>query len=132
MHTKFLGNSPAGYYSYRYPKAISEQRSGALGARIFFFKANLDPNYYSHPALKGTFGERILAPSDSTNVEYSWATRPELAKQLPAKYWSSLERFIYPDELVDLEALMQQSKRKIARLSNRLQKLESKITTTSG
>lgn len=121
---KFLGNVPSGYYSYRYPKPIAKEL-GTLGARLFFFKANL----YIDSSIKGTFGERVLSPAGGT--EFSWSTRVELSKQLPTRYWSKLENIIYPDELVDLEAIMQQKKRKISRLSNRLQKLESKIEVSA-
>ncbi|XP_017471317.1 PREDICTED: 39S ribosomal protein L46, mitochondrial [Rhagoletis zephyria] len=117
---KFLGNVPFGYYWYRYPKPVAKDL-GTLGARLFFFKANL----YTDSSIKGPFGERVLSPADEK--EFTWSTRAELSKQLPPRYWRTLERIIYPDELVDLEALMQQKKRKISRLSNRLQKLESKI-----
>lgn len=121
---KFLGNVPSGYYWYRYPKPIAKEL-GTLGARLFFFKANL----YVDSSIKGTFGERVLSPAGDN--EFSWSTRAELSKQLPTRYWSRLERIVYPDELVDLEAIMQQKKRKISRLSNRLQKLESKIDVSA-
>lgn len=92
-----------------------------IGARVFFFKATIDPN----TNIKGNFGERILPLAEG--AEFSWSTRSEMAKQLPEKYWTALERCIYPDELVDLEALMQQKKRKMYRLTNRLQKLENQM-----
>lgn len=121
---KFLGNVPFGYYWYRYPKPVAKEL-GTVGARLLFFKANL----YIDSSIKGTFGERILSPAN--DKEFLWSTRAELSKQLPPRYWSTLERILYPDELVDLEALMQQKKRKISRLSNRLRKLESKVDVSA-
>src|SRR5699024_8987100 len=53
---KFLGNAPAGYYWYRYPKTLTAE-SGILGARVFFFKATLDPHIHIEGA---NFGERII------------------------------------------------------------------------
>ncbi|KAI2796494.1 39S ribosomal protein L46, mitochondrial [Blomia tropicalis] len=129
LNVKFLGNVPATYYWYRYPKSLSDEKNGMVGARIFLFKANLDSICAkTNPLIKGKFGERQLQPKiDKSVSDYGWLTRTELSKELPTKYWGTISKVIYTDELVNLDSLMQQSDKKFSRMSNRLRKIENKI-----
>lgn len=127
IHTNFLGNVPAALYSYRYPKEVAES-SQKLGARVFIFKVNLNPNHYDkHPALTGSFGERTLQPKGIQ--EYSWLTRSELEQKVPEKYWKAVSPIILPEVLIDLEQILSNQDSKITKTLSVLQKYEAKYAT---
>lgn len=127
VHSTVLGNAPAMLYSFRYPKDVVES-SAKLGARVFIFKVNLDPDHYDkHPALTGQFGERTLQPAGVK--EYSWLTRAELEKKVPQRYWQSLQSIILPDVLVDLEEILSDQNSTFTRTLSVLQKFEAKYSS---
>nr|XP_027195750.1 39S ribosomal protein L46, mitochondrial-like [Dermatophagoides pteronyssinus] len=121
---KFLGNCPSAFYSYRYPRQLIDERQ-KQGARIFLFKCQLDVNEKGkHSAIQDkTFGNRILKAENS--IDFSWLTRNELCQRLPERYWKQLGLAIYPDEIINIDKLIQSSKRRnINRLTKRLEKIE--------
>ena len=129
IYTKFLGNCPAILYSYRYPKEYAES-SKKIGARVFIFKCNLDPNYSGkHKALSGNFGEKTLKPNGVK--EYSWFTRNEIQQNVPEQYWKDVSKTVFPDVLIDLEKIFKNQDHKVSKISNRLQKIETKLASSS-
>ncbi|XP_076313599.1 mitochondrial ribosomal protein L46 isoform X2 [Tachypleus tridentatus] len=85
----FLGNAPAGFYKYKYPKAA--RGNGILGAKVFFFKAQIQKGNISQKAIQ-----------DNSNVEdFLWLTRQELTDKLQQDYLKTVHTFLVDDE-VDL------------------------------
>lgn len=82
MKVKFWGNAPVGVYKYKYPKDVQD-KLGAQGAKVFFFKATL---------MKGDFKHR---PNGAIS-DYKWLTREELDSHLMTGYSDALKRFILP------------------------------------
>ncbi|KAK9505284.1 hypothetical protein O3M35_009374 [Rhynocoris fuscipes] len=78
LNARFLGNCPCGYYKYRYPKYA---RKTAVGAKIFFFKAQL---------VQGEIDEKICK-------DFQWATRTEL-EILPKDYCKTVKKFLIDEE----------------------------------
>lgn len=75
MSVQVYGNCPVGFYKYKYP---SEQRTNAVGAKIFFYRAVLN----TVPELK----------PDVTTFE--WLTKEEMQDRLPAEYFKSVHPFV--------------------------------------
>uniref|UniRef100_A0A0A9W4P4 Large ribosomal subunit protein mL46 n=1 Tax=Lygus hesperus TaxID=30085 RepID=A0A0A9W4P4_LYGHE len=78
LQVKWLGNAPAGFYKFKYPKVL---RKETVGAKIFFFKAQL---------LNGSV--------DATKCQdFQWATRNEL-NSLHEDYRKSVASFLIDEE----------------------------------
>lgn len=82
LQVVMMGNAPAGHYKYKYPKAA--RSNGILGAKVFFFKAQL---------RKGEISEEILEQNPNI-TDYCWATRKELKEKLHPDYLKAVERFL--------------------------------------
>ncbi|BES99273.1 ribosomal protein, L46 [Nesidiocoris tenuis] len=78
LRAKFLGNAPAGFYKYKYPKS---RRNETVGAKVFFFKAQL---------VDGNVDEKLCP-------EFQWATRNELGN-LHEDYRKSVTAFLIDEE----------------------------------
>ncbi len=81
VKVKFYGNAPSGFYKYKYPKPVKNEK-GSVGAKIFFIKAQY---------LKG-------AVDQNTIKDYSWASRDELKDHFQGDYCKSIEYFLIDDE----------------------------------
>lgn len=68
------GNSPVGFYKYKYP---SEQRKTAVGAKVFFYRA----------VLKNQ-------PLTPLPLSFEWLTKSEVAEKLPVDYLKSVQQFV--------------------------------------
>lgn len=122
IHVKFLGNSPAAYYTYRYPPKVAEER-GKQGVRLFLFKCDLDRNHCAHGAMEGTIGDRLLKPN--VKGDYAWLTREEIEKRMPARYWNSIGKAMFVEKLASIEELMANKRSKLSLMTRRLKKLEA-------
>lgn len=72
LNVHIYGNSPVGFYKYKYP---SSQRREAVGAKVFFFRAaHLDGNAASGKIL--------------------WHTKEEIEEKLPHEYYKNVRQFL--------------------------------------
>lgn len=94
LEVKFLGNAPSAVYSYRYPSEVTKATQ-LKGAKIFFFKA-----YH----LNGEF-----EPNEQLCIDHKWLNRKELSSLLNDKYWRSLDRCLFAEEL-DINDIMTRNK----------------------
>jgi len=83
IRARFLGNAPWGFYKYKYPKNLRRE-SGAIGGKVFFYKAVLD-------------GGSVAPPAGEVS-DYKWLTRSELRAQLLSSYYRSVHRFLADQE----------------------------------
>jgi large subunit ribosomal protein L46 len=78
LSTRFLGNAPFGFYKYKYPSSANAP-NGFVGAKIFFFKAQ----------LRGGELSRNAELSD-----HAWLTYEELSQYLMPAYHERVRRFL--------------------------------------
>ena len=79
IEAQFLGNAPWGYYKYKYPKSLRRE-SGAIGGKVFFYKAVL---------RSGT-----VEPAADEVADHRWLTAAELRQQLLSSYYRALQRLL--------------------------------------
>ncbi|XP_055950196.1 39S ribosomal protein L46, mitochondrial-like [Argiope bruennichi] len=85
IQVRFMGNAPVGYYKYKYPKAA--RKDGVIGAKVFFFKAQLlekNPKYLNFNIT-------------DTNNDILWLTHSELNEVLQTDYGKTVQTFLLPD-----------------------------------
>lgn len=75
LSARIYGNSPVGFYKYKYP---SGHRQNAVGAKVFFYRAVVNDN--SGP---------INTPST-----FEWLTKAEMDGKLPSDYSKSVHTFV--------------------------------------
>lgn len=72
----FYGNTPCGFYKYKYPK---EERKDSVGAKVFFFRAVVrDEN-------KKNLDEKLT---------FEWRTKEELREVLKDPYYKNITQFM--------------------------------------
>ncbi|KAI8511745.1 39S ribosomal protein L46, mitochondrial [Branchiostoma belcheri] len=77
LRTTFYGNSPCGFYKYKFPRTLRTENN--LGAKIFFFKAELSSG-------------QVECGSEDVQ-EFVWVTPEEMKEYLPEKYLDSVLPF---------------------------------------
>ncbi|XP_037582911.1 39S ribosomal protein L46, mitochondrial-like [Dermacentor silvarum] len=90
----FLGNAPAGCYSYNYPPEF--QKNGIQGAKVFFFKAQLKNGALSVSDLKK------LTKAD----DFAWLTYKELSSKMLPRYCKAVQSFLMVPEETPYQHLL--------------------------
>lgn len=80
INVKYFGNAPCGFYKFKYPKDMRD-KDDIIGAKIFYYKVQ-----YMRGEIK------------TGDIEYCWATRDELKKQLKPGYYKNVKLFLINDE----------------------------------
>ncbi|KAF5282838.1 hypothetical protein FQA39_LY17488 [Lamprigera yunnana] len=75
MKVQFYGNAPCGFYKFTYPENIKKE-NGTVGAKIFIYFA------------------RYTSGGLTMNRDFKWLDRIELQKELPPKYYNSIDSFL--------------------------------------
>ncbi|ULT97696.1 hypothetical protein L3Y34_005492 [Caenorhabditis briggsae] len=81
------GNAPFGVFTHRYPKPIA-QKTGASGAKIFFYTANLAPSTTTTSSSSESFS---VNPEDVS--DFQWVTREEFWSTVPGTDYKKAARF---------------------------------------
>lgn len=81
LQVQFYGNAPCGYFKFKYPRNVREQK-GVDGDKVFFYKAYL-------------IGGQIK--SNSVLKDFKWVGRNELSSTLPPDYCRSVEMFLFDE-----------------------------------
>ncbi|KAM3927439.1 large ribosomal subunit protein mL46 [Leptodactylus fuscus] len=77
IEAHFLGNSPCGFYKYKFPKIMRSE--DVMGAKVFFFKALLKSKTLLSNKKKG---------------DYVWVSKDELKDYLKPSYLSEVNKFV--------------------------------------
>ncbi|KAJ8882071.1 hypothetical protein PR048_018559 [Dryococelus australis] len=80
LKVRFYGFAPCGFYKYKYPSKARLQESGTVGAKVFFFKAEL---------LSGA-----VQCNGTLVKEFKWLGKDELATDLQREYCRSVMSFL--------------------------------------
>ncbi|KAL0978012.1 hypothetical protein UPYG_G00164780 [Umbra pygmaea] len=75
FNATFLGNTPCGFYKYKFPKATRTE--SCVGVKVFFFKALLLGN-----------------PSANQNRTFLWLKKAELPDYLKPEYLEKVNQFV--------------------------------------
>ncbi|XP_012264883.2 39S ribosomal protein L46, mitochondrial [Athalia rosae] len=78
LKAKFYGNAPCGFYKYKYPIRI--RKSGAVGAKVFYYQA------------------KYLSGSWATKAKYQWLDREELHQTLPDAVKNDIFQFLVNED----------------------------------
>ncbi|XP_056632885.1 39S ribosomal protein L46, mitochondrial [Diorhabda sublineata] len=76
LKAQIYGNAPCGFYKYRYPSQVKNEKN-SVGAKVFIYFARY---------LKGQPPQK--------NLDYKWLDRNELQKAFLPKYNSSIKQFL--------------------------------------
>ncbi|CAO4375587.1 unnamed protein product [Caenorhabditis nigoni] len=80
------GNAPFGVFTHRYPKPIA-QKTGASGAKIFFYTANLTSSVNS--------SESSFSVNPEDVSDFQWVTREEFWSTVPGTDYKKAARFAF-------------------------------------
>lgn len=85
LKVQFSGNAPCGVYKYRYPKKyLDKSKDSAVGAKVFFFKAQ---------HIAGNI------EAEKLNVKsFKWLGRRELEKDLISEYYRCVSQFLIDED----------------------------------
>ncbi|CAH0559513.1 unnamed protein product [Brassicogethes aeneus] len=75
VKTQIYGNAPSGFYKYKYPKQIRNEK--AVGAKVFIY-----------------FARHLEGQLPDKGVDYKWLDRQEMDKILPAEYKKSVGQLL--------------------------------------
>ncbi|KAB7504557.1 39S ribosomal protein L46, mitochondrial [Armadillidium nasatum] len=87
IKVKILGNSPCGFYKYKYSKEMRKDE-GFIGAKVFFFTG--------HVLAFDTQGK--LDINKDIFSDYLWLTQDELSTKLGKSYYQAVSSFIISDQ----------------------------------
>lgn len=119
LEVRFLGNAPAGCYKYRYPAEF--QKDGIVGAKVFFFKAQLQGGSLSADSLK-----KLDRASD-----FEWLAQTELESRMLPKYCQSVKSFLMSTEKMDCQHLLNKIQSSVKRRSQHITpELDTKTKAT--
>ncbi|XP_053673102.1 39S ribosomal protein L46, mitochondrial [Anopheles nili] len=76
LEVLFYGNTPVGFYKYKYP---SNERSDTVGAKVFFFRS----------VVKKTSNLK------NTKMKFKWLCQEELHNQLQPSYYQSVSQILF-------------------------------------
>ncbi|CAB3406886.1 unnamed protein product [Caenorhabditis bovis] len=82
LAVNIAGNAPFSVFTHRYPKGLAA-RTGSIGAKIFFYQANLAQNSTEFKAN----GEDIS--------DFNWVTKEEFISSVPDKSYRKAARFAF-------------------------------------
>jgi len=90
-----LGNSPWGFYKYKYPKkAVDGQDLTTVGAKVFFYKAEVLSGQMKIEETTTTKSkDKSQEQSPSPGIQYkdfAWLTRGEISGKLVPEYYKQL------------------------------------------
>ncbi|CAN8001275.1 unnamed protein product, partial [Ixodes hexagonus] len=105
LEAQFLGNAPAGCYKYRYPAEF--QKDGIVGAKVFFYKAQLKGGALSTDALR-----KLNRAND-----FEWLAYTELESRMLPKYCRSVKSFLMFTEKMEYQYLLDRIQSSIKRRS---------------
>ncbi|EEC13065.1 39S ribosomal protein L46, putative, partial [Ixodes scapularis] len=108
LEVRFLGNAPAGCYKYSYPAEF--RKDGIVGAKVFFFKAQLQGGSLSADSLK-----KLDRASD-----FEWLTQTELESRMLPKYCQSVKSFLMSTEKMDCQHLLDKIESSVKRRSQHI------------
>lgn len=77
LKVKFYGNSPCGFYKYKYPVDV-KQKKDTVGAKVFFFRA--------------VYKSGMIADQ---NKAYGWFPLEDVKKQVKEPYYQSVSQFVF-------------------------------------
>ncbi|XP_063226825.1 large ribosomal subunit protein mL46 [Bacillus rossius redtenbacheri] len=80
LNVRFFGFAPCGFYKYLYPRKVRLERSGTVGAKIFFYKAEF---------LSG-----CVECNGESVKDFKWLGQDELAAELHKDYYRSVSAFL--------------------------------------
>ncbi|CAI5448591.1 unnamed protein product [Caenorhabditis angaria] len=82
LSASISGNAPFSVFSHKYPKPIT-QKTGQIGAKIFFYTANLAQNTTDFEANKDDV------------ADFRWVTREEFWSTVPGKEYRNASKFAF-------------------------------------
>jgi hypothetical protein len=98
-----LGNAPASFYKYKYPRHYQAER-GARGAKVFIFKVSRrwsvgcltlpPPQAY----LQHQIRQEPVVELEAPVLDYQWATFAEMQQLLDRNTFRAVEQMLMPED----------------------------------
>jgi len=87
LDVRVLGNAPASFYKYKYPKHYQE-RVEKQGAKVWLFKAYLMNGYFSPSVVN--MGKNV--------IDYQWATFKEMENLVDSDTFKAITNMLHEEE----------------------------------